>query len=144
MDLNFNNIATIISIVLAVISIAIAVWQGKEKAKIEKMVKTQFSYMSGDILSIRDNTQWSSDRIQQAMNLVNEKGELDLKKINENLLFAGRDVTSAQRMLTLHLSHMKSLQESLYDELIIKQQETWSEGHKNLSFQEKTSSNSNK
>lgn len=114
------DVGTIASIVISligiVIGILIAVWQTKEKQKLQKFTLTNFQGITGNIAKIQQSTNWAMNNFRNARAIAVQLPDSDMKaqlitKICDGL----GDAVAADRMVINLFNQVITAQNAQFD-----------------------------
>jgi hypothetical protein len=107
---------TIISIVISLAGIGLAIWQFKEKAKLEKFTLANFQGMIGNLAKIQQSTNWAMNNYRNARALAVQLPDSEIKaqlitKISDGL----GDAVAADRMIINLFNQILTAQQTQFN-----------------------------
>jgi hypothetical protein len=115
-----QTVLSILGTALTLASLVYAIKTGREKVRLERLVKAKLAGLAGNINAIRPSAAWADRHLininRHALNL--ERGP-DMSAILDSAQLGARDATAATRMLDNLLNEVLSLQDGLFGERLV-------------------------
>ena len=106
-------IANWIGIIITIISTAFAVYEYRQRVRVESVVRDTLQRLAGEMRVVFSNAKWTNDHLRTVGHLFNESSP-DLTKIKNEVFDAARDAASCARQLALEHSKIRGIQQSLF------------------------------
>jgi hypothetical protein len=110
-------IAKWIGPVFGFLGLLFAVYQYRQRARMESVVRDTLQRLAGEMRVVFSNANWTNQHLRNAGHLFIE-GNLDLTKIKHEVFDAARDAASCARQLALEHSKIRGIQRSLFKDSV--------------------------
>ena len=102
-----------IGIAIGIIGIAFAVYERRERAKVEAVVKDTLRRLAGEMRVMFSNANWADIHLRN-IGFIYLEAEPDLKRIRREAFDGARDAAACARQLGLAHSKIRGVQQSLF------------------------------
>lgn len=110
-------IANGVGIVIGIASISFAVYQHRQRVRVESVVRETLRRLAGDIRVVQMNATWANSHLRNVGHSF-AGDESELNKIKKETFDAARDATSCMRLLGLIHSQIRGIQQSLFRDTV--------------------------
>jgi hypothetical protein len=108
-------IATWIGGIFGIMSLAFAVYEHRQRTRLESVVRDTLRRLAGEMRVLYSNAEWADIHLRHVGYLFTEASpDLNQIKIKRETFDAARDATACARQLGLVHSHIRGIQQSLF------------------------------
>ena len=110
------TLLSVLSVCIGVVAIVYAVMVNREKAKLEKLVRSGLRGLAGNICKVRQSTTWANWHFIKIQELVLQCPETEERKgILKETQYGHGDAVASERMLTNLLNEVLITQDGLFN-----------------------------
>jgi hypothetical protein len=102
--------------VIGILGLAFAVYQYRQRARVESVVKDTLRRLAGVMRVVHPNANWVDSHLRIVGHLFAEASP-DLTRIRRETFDAARDATACSRQLVLAHSQIRGIQQSLFKDI---------------------------
>jgi hypothetical protein len=115
--LESEMMATWIGIIIGVISVAFALYERRQRTRVESVVRDTLRRLAGEMRVIYSNAEWTNLHLRNVGHSFNGANP-DLDRIKLETFDAARDATACVRQLGLVHSQIRGIQQSLFGDTV--------------------------
>jgi hypothetical protein len=99
--------------IIGIVSISFAVYQYRQRARVESVVRDTLRRLAGLLRVVHSNAHWTDTHLRNVGHLFIQ-GSPDLTRIKAEIFDAARDATACTRQLGFVHSQIQGIQQSLF------------------------------
>src|ERR1700733_13277418 len=114
-----DSFGTWIGVVIGVAGLFFAIYEWRQREKLESVVRDMLRRLAGDIRVIHSNAHWTDSHLRNIGHTFSD-AEPDFHRIRRESFDAARDATACARQLGLVHSKIRGIQQTLFQDDIDK------------------------